>query len=71
MGLPKVARNGIVSVGYQLVSAGKHFGGSACDVLVTDGLLQFWVGNELLKTVVRTSRGDVRKLHADGTAVRR
>src|SRR5438128_1142223 len=67
----KVARNGIVSVGYQQVSVGKNFGGSACDVLVTDGLLQFWVGNELLKTVVRTSKGDVRKLHADGTAVRR
>ncbi len=67
----RVARNGIVSVGYQQVSVGKHFGGSACDVLVTDGLLQFWVGNELLKTVVRTSKGDVRKLHADGTAVRR
>jgi transposase InsO family protein len=67
----RVARNGIVSVGYQQVSVGKNFGGSACDVLVTDGLLQFWVGNELLKTVVRTSKGDVRKLHADGTAVRR
>jgi len=67
----RVASNGIVSVGYQQVSVGKHFGGSACDVLVTDGLLQFWVGNELLKTVVRTSKGDVRKLHADGTAVRR
>jgi transposase InsO family protein len=67
----RVARNGIVSVGYQQVSVGKHFGGSACDVLVTDGLLQFWVGNELLKTVVRTSKGYVRKLHADGTAVRR
>jgi hypothetical protein len=40
-------------------------------VLVTDGLLQFWVGNELLKTVVRTSKGAVRKLHADGTALRR
>src|SRR6267378_62123 len=65
----RVARNGIVSVGYQQVSVGKNFGGSACDVLVTDGLLQFWVGNELLKTVVRTSKGDVRKLHADGTAV--
>lgn len=50
------------------VSVGKHFGGSACDVLVTDSLLQFWVGNELLKTVVRTSTGDVRKLHADRTA---
>ena len=67
----RVAGNGLVSVGYQQVSVGKHFGGSACDVLVTDGLLQFWVGNELLKTVVRTSKGKVRKLHADGTAPRR
>src|SRR6202521_2815810 len=67
----RVASNGIVSVGYQQVSVGKHFGGSACDGMVTDGLLQFWVGSELLKTVVRTSKGDIRKLHADGTAVRR
>ena len=67
----KVASNGIVSVGYQQVSVGKHYGGSACDVLVTDGLLQFWVGSELLKTVARTSTGAVRKLHADGTAPRR
>ena len=66
----KVASNGIVSVGYQQVSVGKHYGGSACDVLVTDGLLQFWVGSELLKTVVRTSKGGVRKLHAHGTAAR-
>jgi transposase InsO family protein len=67
----RVASNGLVSVGYQQVSVGKHFGGSACDVLVTYGLLQFWVGNELLKTVVRTSKGNVRKLHADGTAPQR
>jgi transposase InsO family protein len=67
----RVASNGIVSVGYQQVSVGKHYGGSACDVLVTDGLLQFWVGNELLKTVARTSKGAVRKMHADGTAPRR
>lgn len=66
----KVASNGIVSVGYQQVSVGKHYGGSACDVLVTDGLLQFWVGNELLKTVARTTKGPVRKLHAEGTAPR-
>lgn len=67
----KVASNGIVSVGYQQVSVGKHHAGSACDVLVTDGLLQFWVGSELLKTVARTSKGQVRKLHADGTVARR
>jgi Integrase core domain len=67
----KVASNGVVSVGYQQVSVGKHYGGSPCDVLVTDGLLQFWVGNELLKTVARTRQGPVRKLHADGTSPRR
>ncbi len=67
----KVASNGIVSVGYQQVSVGRNYAGSACDVLVSDGLLQFWVGNELLKTMARTSSGPVRKLHADGTAPRR
>jgi transposase InsO family protein len=67
----KVASNGVVSVGYQQVSVGRNYAGSACDVLVTDGLLQFWVGSELLKTVARTSNGTVRKLHADGTAPRR
>lgn len=67
----RVASNGIVSVGYQQVSVGRNYAGSACDVLVTDGLLQFWVGNELLKTVARTSSGQVRKLHADGAAPRR
>src|SRR6184192_4554703 len=67
----KVASNGVVGVGYQELSVGRNYAGSACDVLVTDGLLQFWVGNELLKTVARTSSGPVRKLHADGTAPRR
>jgi hypothetical protein len=66
----KVASNGIVSVGYQQVSVGKHYAGSACDVLVSNGLLQFWVGNELLKTVARTSTGEIRKMHAQGTAPR-
>ena len=67
----KVARNGVVSVGYQQVSVGKNYGGSACDVLVTDSVLQFWVGSELLKTVALRSRGEIRKKHADGTAPRR
>jgi transposase InsO family protein len=67
----KVASNGIVSVGYQQVSVGKNYSGSACYVLVTDGLLQFWVGSELLKTVARKNAGVVRKMHANGTAPRR
>ena len=67
----KVASNGVVSVGYQQVSVGRNYAGSSCDVLVTDGLMQFWVGSELLKTVARTSTGEVRKLHANGTAPRK
>ena len=65
-----VSRNGVVCVGWQQVSVGKHFGGSACNVLVSDKLLQFWVGNELLKTVARTGSGEIRKKHAAGTSPR-
>jgi len=60
-----VARNGVVCVDSQHISVGKHYGGSTCDVLVTEGLFQFWVGNELLKTVARSSPGEVRKKHAE------
>ena len=68
----RVAPNGVVCVDWQQVSVGKNYAGSACDVLVTDGVLQFWVGNELLKTVARSGKGgEVRKKHADGTAPRR
>ncbi len=54
----------MVCVSWQQVSVGKHHAGDRCDVLVTDALLQFWVGNELLKTVARTSTGEIRKKHA-------
>jgi transposase InsO family protein len=60
----RVATNGIVCVAWQQVSVGKHRAGASCDVLVTDDLLQFWVGDELLKTVTRTSTGEVRKKRA-------
>jgi hypothetical protein len=61
----RVARNGVVCVDSQHISVGKHFGGSTCDVLVTPGLFQFWVGDELLKTVARAKPGEVRKKHAE------
>jgi transposase InsO family protein len=66
-----VAANGLVSVDWQQVSVGKHFGGSACDVLVSESTLQFWVGSELLKTVARRRTGPVRKKHAERHAPRR
>jgi transposase InsO family protein len=64
----RIARNGTITVGYQQFSVGKNWSGNACDVLVTDQVLQCWVGNELLKTVARASQGDIRKKHAQGTA---
>ena len=67
----RVAPNGIVCVDSQHISVGKHYGGGTCDVLVTEGLFQFWVGNELLKTVARTNTGEVRKKHAERTGPRR
>ena len=40
---------------------------SACDVLVGNGLLQFWIGNELIRTTVRASTGEIRKKRGAGT----
>lgn len=67
----KVGANGVVCVGWQQVSVGKHHGGARCDVLVSAQLLQLWVGEELLRTVARESSGEVRKKHAAGTGRRR
>jgi hypothetical protein len=63
----RVASNGVVSVSWQAVSVGKHHAGRRCDVYVTDRLLQFWVGPELVKTVPRRSSGQVRKKRASTT----
>ena len=66
----RVGPNGIVCVSWQQVSIGKHRAGERCDVLVSDQLLQFWIGDELLKTVTRTGTGEVRKKHAQGSRPR-
>jgi len=56
----KVATNGVVCVSWQQVSVGTHRAGERCDVLVGPDTLQFWIGNELLRTVRRESTGPVR-----------
>jgi transposase InsO family protein len=66
----KVCSNGIVCVSWQQVSIGKHRAGQRCDVLVTPEVLQFWIDDELLKTVPRRSTGEVRKKYAAGTGKR-
>ena len=63
----KVGANGVVCVNWQQVSVGKHRAGQRCDVLVGEQLLQFWIGDQLMKTVTRTSSGEVRQKHAQGS----
>ena len=51
---------------WQPFSVGKHYGGEIVDVHVTDRLLEVWLGNELIKTLVRTSGGgEIRKKRAE------
>ena len=60
-----VSANGTISVSNQVFSVGKHRGGSIVDVRVLDELLEAWHGMELIKTVLRTSKGVVRKKKAE------
>ena len=64
----RVAANGIVCVGWQQVSVGKHRHGDVIDVHATDQLLQFWSGHDLIRTVVRESKGDLRSKQASRPA---
>ena len=54
----------------QKISVGMHRAGQRCDALVTDDLIQLWIGDELLKTVPHDRTGEVRKKHAAGTGPR-
>ena len=60
-----VSVSGTISVSNQVFSVGKHRGGHTIDVRVTAELLEAWDGMELLKTVMRTSKGVVRKKRAE------
>lgn len=60
----RVCSNGIVCVSWQQVCIGRHYAGARCDVHVDGDLLRFWVGDDLVKTAARTSRGEVRNKQA-------
>jgi hypothetical protein len=60
----RVTTNGVVSVAWQQVCLGAHHAGARCDVHVDGELLRFFIGDELVKTVARTSRGEVRNKRA-------
>jgi transposase InsO family protein len=59
-----VSRNGVICVSWQQICLGISHAGANVDVEVGEKLLQIWRGNELIKTVTRTSRGEVRKKKA-------
>jgi transposase InsO family protein len=65
----RAGANGVISVSWQQICLGKAAAGHSVDVHVTERVLQVWDGNQLLKTVARTSRGEVRKKHASITTV--
>ena len=60
----RAGANGVISVSWQQICLGKAAAGHRVDVHVTDRVLQVWDGDQLLKTVARTSRGEVRKKRA-------
>ena len=58
----RVAANGVVCVDWQRCA--RHRVGANCDVYVDEKVLQFWIGDELMKTVARTGATPVRKKRA-------
>ncbi len=55
---------GVVCVNWQQVSLGVAAAGQNIDVWVTDDVLQFFDGDQLLRTEQRTNHGPVRKKRA-------
>jgi hypothetical protein len=60
-----VSVNGTICVSSQVFSVFKHRGGHVIDVRVREQTLEAWDGAELLKTLLRTSKGVVRKKKAE------
>jgi transposase InsO family protein len=60
----RVTTNGVVSVAWQQVCVGAHHAGSRCDIHVDGDLLRFFIGDDLVKTAARTTRGEVRNKRA-------
>ena len=60
----RAGANGVISVSWQQICLSQAAAGHPVDVHVTDRVIQVWDGNQLLKTVARTSSGEVRKKKA-------
>jgi hypothetical protein len=65
-----VCANGIVCVAGQQISVGAANAGATCDVHVDGDILRMWLGDQLVKTVARTNRKEIRKKNAAVTGGR-
>ena len=60
----KVTTNGVISVAWQEINCGRHRAGHRVDIHLQGPTMQIFDGEELLKTVLRTSDREVRKKRA-------
>ncbi len=60
-----VTVNGVTSVANQTFTVGRHRAGHVVDIRVHPTFLEIWDGPELVKTVMRTSKGVIRKKKAE------
>ena len=60
-----VTVNGVTSVANQTFTVGRHRAGHVVDIRVHPTFLEIWDGPELVKTVMRTSKGVIRKKRAE------
>jgi transposase InsO family protein len=60
-----VSLNGTISVSNQVFSVGKQRAAHLVDVRILEELLEVWDGPDLIKNVLRTTRGEVRKKRAE------
>jgi transposase InsO family protein len=60
----KVARNGVISVSHQVFSVGAALAHKLVTVEIEDELLHVWCDGTRVRTVLRTSKGEVRKKRA-------
>jgi beta-lactamase regulating signal transducer with metallopeptidase domain len=60
----KVARNGVISVSHHVFSVGAALAHKVVTVEIEDELLHVWLDGTRIRTVLRTSKGEVRKRRA-------
>lgn len=60
----RVSNVGVVCVAWQQISVGRHRAGRSVDIHVGEELLHVWDGPDLLKTVLRDNKKEVRKKKA-------